>query len=183
MEPILITPSLTDTLCTRCGLCCDGSLFDDVELAGRAEATKLEMLGLAIDDDDPDGAVLPQRCTALQGTRCGIYQHRPECCRTFECRLLQDARRGAVSVEQAGAHIAEAQERIARAKSLMVQIGQLDEYLPLKERYEEALSGEAGTDPKLSRVHDELETAMSAVQELIASTFLDRGRAPSKSAR
>ena len=29
---------LTDTLCTRCGLCCDGTLFAEVELAHRAEA-------------------------------------------------------------------------------------------------------------------------------------------------
>jgi uncharacterized protein len=108
-------PSLTDTLCTRCGLCCDGSLFADVELAGRAEATRLEVLGLEIDDDDTDGALLLQPCLALEGTRCGIYAHRPECCRTFECRLLQAVRRGAVGVERAGRRIADARRRIRRA--------------------------------------------------------------------
>jgi hypothetical protein len=40
-------PSLTDTLCTRCGLCCDGSLFADVELASGGEASALEVMGLA----------------------------------------------------------------------------------------------------------------------------------------
>ena len=45
-------PSLTDTLCTRCGLCCDGSLFADVELASRDEASALEVMGLDIEDDD-----------------------------------------------------------------------------------------------------------------------------------
>jgi len=43
---------LTDTLCTRCGLCCDGTLFAEVELAHRAEATLLEALGLEIERDD-----------------------------------------------------------------------------------------------------------------------------------
>jgi uncharacterized protein len=108
-------PSLTDTLCTRCGLCCDGSLFADVELVGRVEATSLEVLGLEIEDDDPDGSLLLQPCLALRGTRCGIYALRPECCRTFECRLLQEVRRGAVGVARARAQIADTRKRIRRA--------------------------------------------------------------------
>ena len=75
-------PSLTDTLCTQCGLCCDGSLFADVELAGRAEATRLEVMGLRIDDDDSDGALLLQPCSALQGRRCSIYAR----VRAIRCR-------------------------------------------------------------------------------------------------
>ena len=47
-----MTPSLTDTLCTRCGLCCNGSLFADVELAPSDDSATLEVLGLAIEDDD-----------------------------------------------------------------------------------------------------------------------------------
>lgn len=110
-------PSLTDTLCTRCGLCCDGSLLADVELASRSEATRLEILGLEIEDDDAHGLlVLP--CAALRGTRCSIYPHRPETCRTFECRLLQEVRRGAVSVETAESRIVEARKRIATGRGL-----------------------------------------------------------------
>ena len=102
-------PSLTDVLCTRCGLCCDGSLFADVELAGAHEAAGLEVMGLAIEEGDRDGVhLLLQPCRALKGTRCSIYEHRPGCCRTFECRLLQEVRRGAVSVEEALGKIAEA---------------------------------------------------------------------------
>ena len=58
-------PSLTDTLCTRCGLCCDGSLFADVELAGPLEAAGLEAFGLEIEDDEADGELLVQPCAAL----------------------------------------------------------------------------------------------------------------------
>ena len=64
-----MTPSLTDTLCTRCGLCCDGSLFADVELASRREATGLEVLGLDIEDDGANTALLLQPCRALVGRR------------------------------------------------------------------------------------------------------------------
>ena len=81
-------PSLTDTLCTRCGLCCDGSLFADVELAGTDEASALEVMGREIEEDDDDRGLLLQPCAALKGKRCSLYPHRPDCCRAFECRLL-----------------------------------------------------------------------------------------------
>src|SRR5882724_13606086 len=101
-------PSLTDTLCTRCGLCCDGSLFADVELASGDEASALEVMGLEIEDaDEDDGELLLQPCAALKGKRCSIYPHRPDCCRTFECRLLQQVQRGAVGVERASEKIGE----------------------------------------------------------------------------
>jgi Fe-S-cluster containining protein len=98
---------LTDILCTKCGLCCDGTLFADVELAGAAEAAALEAMGLDVEDaDGGEGALLIQPCAALNGTRCSIYMHRPGCCRTFECRLLQEVKRGNVSVESAQEKIA-----------------------------------------------------------------------------
>src|SRR6185295_3563585 len=133
-----MNPSLTDTLCTRCGLCCDGSLFSDVELASTDEASALEAMGLEIEDDD-DGELLLQPCRALKGKRCSIYPHRPECCRTFECRLLQEAKRGVVSVGDAKGKIGEALEQIERVKELIGQLGTVDERLPLKERCGEAL--------------------------------------------
>ena len=171
-------PSLTDRLCTRCGLCCDGSLFADVELSSAAEATGLEVMGLEIEEDDADGGLLVQPCGALQGKRCSIYAHRPECCRTFECRLLQDARRGAVDVERAGKYIAEALKRVARVRELAVALGQHDVRLPLKERYAGALAlaGEAVATPALKRKQVELEAEMAAVEELMAKRFLAGGK-------
>ncbi len=170
-------PSLTDTLCTRCGLCCDGSLFADVELAGPAEAAGLEVMGLEIEDDDADGGLLVQPCGALQGKRCGIYAQRPECCRTFECRLLQDVRRGAVGVARAGELITEALERVGRVRGLAAELGQRDGRLPLKERCDEALAlaDEAGPNPALDRKRAELEAEMSAVEGLIRKRFLGGG--------
>jgi hypothetical protein len=165
-----VKPSLTDTLCTRCALCCDGSLFADVELVGIAEATRLEVMGLEIEDDDPGLLSLP--CAALKGRRCGIYPHRPECCRTFECRLLQDVRGGAVSVERAGEQIAEALERIGRVRALMGQLGYRGSRLPLRERCAEALAKDANATPDVKRKRAELEAEMSAVEELIWTTFL-----------
>ena len=165
-------PSLTDTLCTRCGLCCDGTLFADVELAGRAESASLEVLGLEVEDDDPGRALLIQPCLALQGKRCSIYAHRPQCCRTFECRLLHDVRRGAVSVERAEEHISDALNRIARVEALLIQLGQPKRRLPLKERCDEALAAEHSGGLSVDRKRAELEAAMSAVERLIRTIFL-----------
>jgi hypothetical protein len=39
---------LTDTLCTRCGLRCDGTLFAEVELAHRAEERAHEHISQAL---------------------------------------------------------------------------------------------------------------------------------------
>lgn len=170
-----MSASLTDTLCTRCGLCCDGSLFADVELVGEPEATRLEILGLEVEDGDESGGLLVQPCAALRGRRCGIYAHRPKCCRTFECRLLQDVRRGTVPVERAAEHVAEALSRIRRVHGLLAQLGQRHVRLPLRERCAEALAGEAGANQEVSRKRAELEAAMSAVERLMRRTFLGTG--------
>jgi len=172
-----LKPSLTDTLCTRCGLCCDGSLFADVELAGPTESARLEVMGLEIEEDDAGGWLLLQPCAALRGKRCGIYAHRPECCRTFECGLLQDVRRGAVDVEQAGEVIAEALKHVGRVRELAAELGQRDGRLPLKERCAEALAlaDEASANPALNRKRAELEAEMSATERLIRKRFLGGG--------
>src|SRR5215471_20618224 len=59
---------LTDVLCTNCGLCCDGTLFADVELVGRAEAARLEIMGMEIENEEKNVGLLSQPCAALRGT-------------------------------------------------------------------------------------------------------------------
>jgi len=150
-------------------------LFDDVELASSDEASALEVMGMEIEDaDENDGGLLLQPCRALRGKRCSIYPYRPGCCRTFECRLLQEVKRGTVEVERAKEKIAEALKRIEHVKNLAYQLGQGDEHLPLKERCVEALenSEDAATDPEMNQKRAELQAAMTAVETLIQETFL-----------
>jgi len=109
--------SVEDILCTRCGLCCDGTLLDDAELSGEAEAIRLEILGIETEDDDVP--VLPFPCAALNKTTCSIYRYRPGCCRTFECKLLQDTKAEILSLDQA-------KRRIHRALTLATQQNRLD---------------------------------------------------------
>jgi hypothetical protein len=109
--------------------------------------------------------------TALVETRCSIYEHRPQCCRTFECRLLQNVRRGEESVQGAHQRIAETQANIAKVTELVSQLGLPDRRLPLVERVAEALAGECDSGP-LGRTRAELRTAMSTLQRSIGETFL-----------
>lgn len=167
---------LTDTLCTRCGLCCDGTLFADVELAGRAEASRLEALGLEIEDDDTPSPLLVQPCAALRGTKCGIYAHRPGCCRTFECRLLQDARHGAVSEESALATIEEARGLVRGARESLVALGRRDTRLPLAERLSEAMADSSPSPGDAARARKNLAATMARLSRLVRKSFL-RGTA------
>jgi Fe-S-cluster containining protein len=169
-------PSLTDTLCTRCGLCCDGTLFADVELAGPGEATGLEVMGLEIEDGGAGAAVLVLPCAALAKRRCGVYAHRPACCREFECRLLQDTRRGAVAVARAWQQVARAHAQIRRVKALLARLETRgNPHLPLKERCTDALAGGKAATPAETRTRARLEAAMTAVERTIRTTFLGPG--------
>jgi Fe-S-cluster containining protein len=138
-------------------------MFADVELASDGEATALEVMGLEIENsDEDDGGLLLQPCRALKGKRCSIYPYRPDCCRTFECRLLQGVKRGTVGVERANEKIAEALKRIERVKKLAVQLAAGNEHLPLKERCAEALF-QAADDHDINVKRAELKAATTSV--------------------
>ena len=155
----------TENLCTSCGLCCDGSLFAEVELKGRRESFTLESFGLDIEEGE-ESELLIQPCGALNGTRCSIYEHRPKCCRTFECRLLRD-------VEEGKRTRLEASEIIQETRDLVTQINRGigrsvgRKHLPLKERYLEALERSSE-----SKNRAELEEVMRKLENRIELNFL-----------
>ena len=170
-----MTPLLTDTLCTTCGLCCDGTLFADVELVGQAEAIRLEIMGMEVENEDRNIGLLSQPCAALRGTRCGIYAHRPKCCRVFQCHLLQNAQRGSVTVERALEQIADAREQIRQVRAMLGRLGNRDERLPIKERCAETLAAEGGTSSQAIKDRADLEAAMATLENTIWNTFLGSG--------
>ena len=168
-------PALTDLLCTACGLCCDGTLLADVELGGKDDLAALELMGLEIEDPDEehDGLLLLP-CGALRGTRCSIYAHRPECCRTFECRLLQETARGLVTVEAAMVAITDAVARVARVRTLVEELDPGQERMSLKERSLEALANSEApnADAGIRRTRVVLESEMHALDDILRKRFL-----------
>jgi len=120
MEPI------TTTLCTVCGLCCDGSLLADVELRNAKEALAVESMGLQVEDDDDTPRQTPVMllpCRALKKRCCSIYAHRPRSCRDFECRVLIQVREVNLSLKSARSKIESAHSKIAELKTLIKDHG------------------------------------------------------------
>ncbi len=168
--------SLPAALCTECGLCCDGSLLAEVELAGSTEADRLEALGFETEEGDDDGRdawFLPLPCAALCGSRCSVYEHRPRTCRTFECRLLKDVAAGVVPLGEALETVAGARterDEILRLLRALDPDGET-EGLPLAERVSETVlrSEEGG---KRGRRTDRLRERMKGLTALLGRHFL-----------
>jgi Fe-S-cluster containining protein len=166
--------NFTDALCTHCGLCCNGSLFADVELAGGKEMSGVEVMGLEVEEGDDGEGLLLQPCAALKEKRCTIYPYRPNCCRTFECQLLRKVKSGAVPLEQARSKVAEVLRQIERTEERIAHLHQGDERRSLKERYLDALALSANTskDTESLRKFRDLEMMMGRTEEILQNTFL-----------
>jgi Fe-S-cluster containining protein len=163
--------NITTALCTRCGLCCNGSMFDDVELAGETEATTMEAMGLAVDFEERP--LLLQPCTALQGTCCSVYPHRPGCCRTFACRLLQDVQEGMLDLEGAWDIVTKTREHVQRMMDLCAKAGDASHDLSLKERCAEVLAQPLdGDDDEANHIRGDLARAMDTMGHLVRQHFL-----------
>ena len=95
-------------LCTACGFCCDGRLFSLAPLtADEASWARRRRLPLVMHS----GTIsLEQPCGALEGTRCTVYDERPESCRRFVCELLDRVTNGELSLEAAIKHVTAARD-------------------------------------------------------------------------
>lgn len=128
-------PPLTDSLCLRCGLCCNGVLFADVELRAGDDPAALTEAGVPL--HYKHGKIkFPQPCPCLENGHCRIYAQRPVRCRTFDCRLLQRAREGKIALEEARYLIRTTREQAERVRRLVRALGQRDEQMPLSRRYQ-----------------------------------------------
>ncbi len=114
------------SLCQACGLCCDGSLFGRVPL-GPAE--QVPALKLAVVTNERGGRHVPQRCAALEGTVCQVYEERPLACRRYECLLFGALREGEVSLPEALTVVHRAQAMVVEARVNAARISERDEYL------------------------------------------------------
>ena len=133
---------LTDDLCLRCGLCCDGTLFRAVELQSGDDPIHLKNLGLPIhpvrrrQSRTSTGSQFSQPCQALgAGCRCRIYSERPTYCRQFECLLFQQVRETKQTAAEALRLIRSARRRAATVRRLLEKLGDHDTQEPLALRF------------------------------------------------
>jgi Fe-S-cluster containining protein len=157
-------------LCLTCGLCCDGTLFKDVEIPAGDPA--LAVLGLAM-----TGAKLPQPCTALQGDcSCRIYAGRPARCRQFECALYVAVKQGQRDVESALQLVTQTRKLAGRVRRLLRQLGDGDEAMALSLRFQAMQRRqEQGTlEDETAETFAELTLAVNELTRAMEAGFYSR---------
>ncbi|MCP3137051.1 YkgJ family cysteine cluster protein [Pyxidicoccus xibeiensis] len=102
------------TLCLRCGMCCDGTLFTHVSLQP-TEVAALQQRGLPLSQRADGSPALAQHCAALDGRTCTVYADRPASCRRYHCQLFAALAEKEVSLDEALAVVDEAQALVAAA--------------------------------------------------------------------
>ena len=102
------------SLCLKCGLCCDGTMFQVVAVTPE-EAARLE--GKV--DLTADRTKLVQGCRALEGCKCGVYLERPAVCRAFKCLALSSLDEGKITEAQAHEAIDEVLSRRTAVAELL----------------------------------------------------------------
>lgn len=103
-------------LCTQCGLCCMG-IIHQVAVLDPAEDSRAVASGLHILPTERPLFALP--CSRLEGTICGIYEHRPKACARYKCQLLQDVEAGRTQIDEAAGKIVEAKRLLAEVRAAM----------------------------------------------------------------
>ena len=128
-----------EQLCPKCGLCCNGVLFADVELRKGDEAQRLAELGLSLEKKGRQLA-FAQPCACFDGRLCQIYDERPKRCRTFECGLLKRVQTGELGVDVALSIVARTKRQVEQVCELLRCSDSDDGRLALSQRYERAMS-------------------------------------------
>jgi len=161
-------------LCSKCGLCCNGVLFGDVELTRADNEPDLRNLGLQMEKKGQKIAFV-QPCSCLRGTLCKIYSNRPTNCRTFECRLLKQAHAGELSRLTALRAIRKARALARRVTTLLRKLEEHSEHLPLNRRYVKVLAEpiDLSGDPAIVKWRGELMKAVHDLSGLLAEKFLN----------
>lgn len=159
-------------LCPNCGLCCDSTLFADVELRVGDDVKRLAKLGLTLEKKGRNKLAFVQPCACFDGKLCTIYDDRPKRCRTFECGLLKKVGADEMTAGAALKKIFEAKILVKKVRELLRSLGQNDERLALTKRYSQAMS--APVDLAASEDDSELRgELMLAVNDLMRTLQRD----------
>jgi Fe-S-cluster containining protein len=128
-----------DQLCPKCGLCCNGVLFADVQLRKGDDAKRLAELGMSLEKKGRHRA-FTQPYACFDGRLCQIYNERPKRCRTFECGLLKRVQAGELGADAALKTIARAKRQVEKVCKLLRRANSDGERLALSQRYGRAMS-------------------------------------------
>lgn len=159
-------------LCTACGMCCDGTMFQIVRMQPGDKPAELSRLGMKIRCHE--GAFhMEQPCAALQELCCTIYDKRPSRCRLFNCQQLQRLEAGVISEDEAAAVIATTRDLVRRVRDLIEQGGLREDGQALAERYERLTSTpvNATLEPEMVPLREELDVQMQQLRDVLRRDF------------
>lgn len=162
-----------DQLCLKCGLCCDGTLFADVELRAGDDLVQLRKLGLPVVKKGARGFAFPQRCACFDGKYCHIYEQRPKRCRQFVCGLLWQVEAGNLKPTLAVRKIAAARRDIAVVDGLLTRMGHTDRSMALMVRYAAVMSAPLNlAEPEVNDSYGKLMLQMNRLMHRLYRDFL-----------
>ena len=172
-----VTPS--EQLCLACGLCCDGTLFDGVQLEPGDDAPRLKSLGLpvAFSRGRKPVARFPQPCRALCTDRtCRLYADRPHQCRIFECGVFKEMQAGCTDLAAALRQVKKARRLADKVRTLLLQLGDTDEQRALGERFfrMQCRMEEQPADPAALATFADLSLAVHRLKLLAHDKFYTR---------
>jgi len=152
-------------LCSACGMCCDGTMFQIVRMQPGEVPAELGKLGLKIRCRGGE-YYMEQPCSALREKRCTVYDQRPVRCRLFNCQQLGRVERGETTESEAMAMIIETRALVERVSGLIEQSGLREDGQALVERYERVASTPVNEalEPELVAVRAELEEVMRTLK-------------------
>jgi Fe-S-cluster containining protein len=163
-----------DQLCTRCGLCCDSTLFADVELRAGDNAKRLAKFGLSLAKKGKSKIAFAQPCACFDGALCKIYNDRPKRCRLFECGLLKKVNAGEMKANAALKKISHAKVLANSVRGLLRSLGERPEDMALIECYKQAMQApiDLNGDARDSERRGELMQAFSDLMLILQRDFL-----------
>lgn len=162
-----------EQLCPECGLCCDSTLFADVELRAGDDAKRLRQLGLSLTKKGPGKLAFAQPCVAFGGKLCGIYADRPKRCRAFECGLLKRVEAKEMTAKAALKKISTAKLKSEKVRTLLQQMGNDETQMALTHRYAETMSAPVDfSDENAADRHGQLMLAVNDLMQLLQRDFL-----------
>ncbi len=164
------TNAAASRLCSECGLCCNGVIFHTVRLQPSDSARELAALGLKLKRSH---SRFSQPCTAYCDGLCSIYAQRPERCRRFACRQLQQVARGEITETMALKTIREVQRRAAELDRLARRADGRPRKGPLAKRCETALAEpfDATTHPELIAQREVLARELAELDAMLDLDF------------
>lgn len=159
-------------LCTACGMCCDGTMFQVVHLQPGDQPAELGKLGLKI-RSRAMGFFMEQPCPALRDTRCTVYDQRPTRCRLFHCQQLRLLEAGQSSEADVMSMIDSARALVAQVSELILQNGLREDGQALIDRFERVVSTpvDADLEPDLAKAREQLKDVMSRLRLLLNRHF------------